>query len=206
MRLFDTPITKKTETLEAPNTEVSVGRSSAAPLAHLYRWKEDNFGQSTWNKSVVIFGTSWKLGEPLRTFMGTKIQTPGKIDHEPNLCRLWNVWMGGRVLMPTPQYRRVLTPFGVGIISLAISGREIHGCRWPPYTLWTFFKVLYVVGTFLYECILLREGHLRVWARGCSQTWGEYTSTGTSPCVNNSLFISSLFSRFVKFFFFHRNI
>jgi hypothetical protein len=43
--------------------------------------------------------------------------------------------MGGRVLMPTPQYRGVLTPFGVGIISLAISGREIHGCRWPPYTL-----------------------------------------------------------------------
>jgi hypothetical protein len=37
MRLFDTPITKKIETFEAPKMEVSLGRSSAATLAHCCR-------------------------------------------------------------------------------------------------------------------------------------------------------------------------
>ncbi len=36
-----------------------VGRWSACPLAQLYRMKEDNFGQSIWDKSVVLLGTSW---------------------------------------------------------------------------------------------------------------------------------------------------
>jgi len=33
---------------------------------------------------------------------------------------------------------------------------------------------------------------------GCSQTSGECTSTGTSPYLNNSLFISSHLSHFIK--------
>jgi hypothetical protein len=43
-------------------------------------------------------------------------------------------WVGGFLCLLLNS-RRVLTPLGVGIISLAISRREIHGCRWPPYTL-----------------------------------------------------------------------
>jgi hypothetical protein len=35
---------------------------------------------------------------------------------------------------------------------------------------------------------LLRDGHSKAWAQGCSQTLGERMSTGTSPYVNNSLF------------------
>jgi hypothetical protein len=42
--------------------------------------------------------------------------------------------------------------------------------------------------------------------RGCSQTLEKCTSTGTSPCVNNSLFISSLLSHFVEKKYFHGNM
>jgi hypothetical protein len=56
MNHFDWSFTKKTiEVLEAPQNRTW----SACPLAQLYRMKEDNFGQSMWDKSVVLLGTSW---------------------------------------------------------------------------------------------------------------------------------------------------
>jgi hypothetical protein len=36
-----------------------VGRWSAWTFVQLFRMKEDNFGQSIWDKSVVLLGTSW---------------------------------------------------------------------------------------------------------------------------------------------------
>jgi len=55
-------------------------------------------------------------------------------------------------------------------------------------------------GSYL-SAFLLREGNLRAWAQGCSQTSWEHTSTGTSPCVNNSLFTLLLLLRFFPIVF-----
>jgi hypothetical protein len=69
------------------------------------------------------------------------------------------------------------------------------------------FLCSYVVG----ECSCMSvfpcgRGHPSAWARGCSQTSGECTSTRTSPYLNNSLFISSCLSHFIKEKYFHGNM
>jgi hypothetical protein len=63
-----------------------------------------------------------------------------------------------------------------------------------------------VVGEVLIRVVLLREGHLRACAQGCSPTSGEHMSMRTSPYVNNSLFISLLPSHLEEKKYFHRNM
>jgi hypothetical protein len=65
----------------------------------------------------------------------------------------------------------------------------------------------FVVGEVPVQVLSPEGGALEsVSPRGCSQTLEKCTSTGTSPCVNNSLFISSLLSHFVEKKYFHGNI
>ncbi len=49
-------------------------------------------------------------------------------------------------------------------------------------------------------------GAPKAWTRRCSQTSGECTNIGTSPYINNSLFISLLLFHFLKTKYFHRNV
>jgi hypothetical protein len=53
---------------------------SVSPMAHLYQWKENNIGQSIWDKSEVLlktyWGTHWELiGNIVRTYW-----EPGKME------------------------------------------------------------------------------------------------------------------------------
>jgi hypothetical protein len=55
MRQFDWHITQNNETMEAPqNRRFFLQTPSFNPLAHLYRWKEDNICQIIWDKSEVV--------------------------------------------------------------------------------------------------------------------------------------------------------
>jgi hypothetical protein len=61
---------------ELPKIEFfSMWKCSASHLAHLYRWEEENFRQTIWDKSEVLLGTPlgthWELEE----------------HHEEHLCR-----------------------------------------------------------------------------------------------------------------------
>jgi len=64
------------ETLETPSKYKFLFEDVVPPpLAHLLRWKQDNFRQSISDKSVVLLGTSWgthcKFEEPFENLMGT---------------------------------------------------------------------------------------------------------------------------------------
>jgi len=59
---IDWPITKETETMEAPKNRRFYGKIECLPpLAHLYRWEGEDFGQNIWDWSEVLLGNT--LGE-----------------------------------------------------------------------------------------------------------------------------------------------
>jgi hypothetical protein len=67
---FDWPITQnKLKLWQLPKIEVSFrGESISSPWPTYFKVRKgENFGQSIWNKSVVLLGT-W---EPLESFLGT---------------------------------------------------------------------------------------------------------------------------------------
>ncbi len=41
------------------------------PLAHLYRWEGEDFGQNIWDWSEVLLGTYWELREHTKNLMTT---------------------------------------------------------------------------------------------------------------------------------------
>ncbi len=62
------------------------------PLAHLYNWQGDNFGQTIQDKTKVLLGTSWetylgRLWEHDENMMGTHL-TEGKKTKNPSLPHL----------------------------------------------------------------------------------------------------------------------
>jgi len=74
---FDWHITKKNETIEAPqHRRLHFEIQSSSPLAHhIHRWKDDNICQSIWDKSEVLWRTFW---EPIGNLKGTYWE-PGKL-------------------------------------------------------------------------------------------------------------------------------
>ncbi len=74
----------------------NIGHSSSDPspkikanvlhLFSLYSW-ELNFGQTLWNKSEVLLGTSWELGEPYKNKMRTHWE-PQKIKNQKSKIAL----------------------------------------------------------------------------------------------------------------------
>jgi hypothetical protein len=79
MRHFDWPITKReknniTETLETPKIEISMWWFNAYPSAHLYWWEGENFGQTIWDKNVLLLGKPFE--KTLRTW-GTSLRICG---------------------------------------------------------------------------------------------------------------------------------
>jgi hypothetical protein len=68
---------KKTETLKTPqNKSLYFEVYSSSPLAQLYRWKEDNNCQSIWDKSEVLWRTSW---EHVKNMMGNYWELKGNM-------------------------------------------------------------------------------------------------------------------------------
>jgi len=52
--------------MEAVRIEDSILKyRSSSPLAHLYSSKEDNICESMWDKSKVLVGTLWGIGQKL---------------------------------------------------------------------------------------------------------------------------------------------
>jgi hypothetical protein len=68
----DWPATQKNGTLEAPQNRVLFGRRSTFPFTPTIELKEDNLGQSIWDKTDVSLGTfggtHWELSENIRRF------------------------------------------------------------------------------------------------------------------------------------------
>jgi hypothetical protein len=68
-------------------------------------------------------------------------------------------------------------------------------------------------GPLRFDFLVFCDGHICVSAffqgkgtQGCSRTSGERMSMGTSPYVNNSVFISLPFSHFIEKKYFHGNM
>ncbi len=68
----------------------------AIPLAQLYRWKENNFGQSIWDKRVVLVSRehleehiNWELGDSFGNLMRTHWEPPKKHSTRGVLVTVW---------------------------------------------------------------------------------------------------------------------
>jgi hypothetical protein len=114
------------------------------PSVHFWEHHE-TFAKHFCNKNTMkpigslknIFQAFWECPSP--TGFTCCCKAWGTIYHEPKLCTSWGLWMG-RFLCLLLNSGRVLTPiisrhnnfphtWGVGLISLPISKREIHGYK-----------------------------------------------------------------------------